>query len=424
MARSQEKPRLALALLVCGLASFFYVYDFILRVMPGAMTSELMTALNTSATGLGILSSAFFYGYAPMQIPAGLLLDKIGPRKLLSINLLICAVATVVFGFSTNLTLSTIARFAMGFTASFSYLGALMLISRWFPAKYYASSVGLVQFMGSIGAIAGLAPIAYLIKIYGPQTSTLGLAAIGFVFATLFWIVIRDFPETHKMTIIPAKHRSWERLKQAAGIWQNWWIGFYGFTCWAPMSIFAALWGVPFLKIAYQQSAIHAARDVSCIWLGVAIGGPILGWLTVRIQRRKFPLHISALIGIISTLLVIYCHLPKPFLLLALFAMGVASSAQAITFALIKDSNPHHIIGTTSGLNNMMIILGGMLFLPMVGLMLDHFWSGAMLDSMTKIYSVTDYRLSLLMLPLLYTFALLCSLFAIKETYCKAKYEH
>ncbi|MDQ2995177.1 MAG: MFS transporter, partial [Pseudomonadota bacterium] len=146
--------------LIVGLAGFYYIYEFYLRVMPSAITHELMRSFSIEASGLGLLSSLFFFGYAPMQIPAGLLFDRFGPRVLLTISVFLCGAGALVFGMTDSFTVACIARWVIGFASSFAFVGSLLLASRWIDAKYYAMIAGLVQFMGSFGAIAGEWPIA------------------------------------------------------------------------------------------------------------------------------------------------------------------------------------------------------------------------------------------------------------------------
>ncbi len=129
-AESVQKQTKILPFIVCGLAAFFYLYEFILQVSPGVMTTALMRDFQVDAAVLGTTSAFYFYAYAPMQIPAGLLFDRYGPRLLITLALLICALGAFFFGMTTNLAFASAGRFFMGVGSAFSFIGILILISR------------------------------------------------------------------------------------------------------------------------------------------------------------------------------------------------------------------------------------------------------------------------------------------------------
>lgn len=154
-------------------ASSFYAYDFLIRVMPMAMAHELLSTFKIQASELSVLFSGFFYGYALMQIPVGILCDKFGARLLLSGGLAICAFATFLFGSTTYFPIAVISRIIMGFTASVAYLGALWVGAYWLGSQRFAMYAGLVQVLGCIGAIIGSVPVAHLTETYSWQKNDL-----------------------------------------------------------------------------------------------------------------------------------------------------------------------------------------------------------------------------------------------------------
>src|SRR3989338_1859784 len=143
MASAHSQKSSFFPLLICSLGAFFFVYEFLVRVIPSAIAYELMRNLNVHAGGLGLIAAMFFYGYMPMQIPAGFLLDKIGPRLVLSFSALLCALASLTFGTTHSAAVAGIMRFLMGFTASTAFVGALVLAARWFQAKHYSFYTGV-----------------------------------------------------------------------------------------------------------------------------------------------------------------------------------------------------------------------------------------------------------------------------------------
>lgn len=426
----QQQVSFRQASFICGLASLFYLYDFFVRVMPATMTDELMSLYQIDAAGLGLLSSLFFYAYMIMQIPCGLLYDRYGPRLVITVTTLITAIATFVFMFSDIFTIGASARFVMGLGAAFAYVGPLVLASRWFPAKYFALIVGIIQLMGSIGAIAGESFLSWFINQVGVTQAVFYISIIGIVLAILLWIFIKDYPPGFKkrQSQITKTVTEWIRIKRVAKKPQTWCVGLYAFACWAPISVFAALWGVQFLECACHITKSQAAAYIAAVWTGIAFGGPMLGWLSGRIRSRKIPLIIAAFLGVISSVIIVYViAIPSWLEIFMLFIMGIASSGQAVSFGAVQDNNHPKVVGTAVGFNNMAILIGGALLQPLVGYILDiesHYntISGPSMHA-TLSYTVNNFQYALFVLPLCYLIALLAAVFLIKETHCRPNYK-
>lgn len=419
-----KKKYLIRACIICTLATFFYLYEFILQVSPAVMTNELMRDLHLNAAGLGTLAACYYYSYTPMQLPAGLLFDRFGPRRLITFAVLVCAVGALLFGSTHNVCTASLGRFFMGIGSAFSFIGALLLISRWFPAHYFALLAGLVQLMSSVGAIAGQVTLESAIKNWGWRSTTVNLFFLGALLALLIWTIVRDGPETvaQHQKFQPAKTNELQRLKQVCSNQQTWIIALYTFTLWAPITAFAALWGIPFLVENYGITTEAASKASAMIWLGIGIGSPLLGWFSDKIKSRAVPLSLSALLGFISLSIVIYGpQLHTLWLYITLFIFGLGSSGQSLSFGVVQDINHPDVAGTAIGFNNMATVAGGALFQPLIGVLLFHYWNGIMQNGSPH-YGAADYQKVLIMLPLCYVVALITSRFFIRETHCKKKY--
>lgn len=410
--------------LICTLAAMFYLYEFVLQVSPAVMTNELMHDFKLNAAGLGAMAAFYYYAYTPMQIPAGLLYDRYGPRLLITIAILVCALGAFFFGLTNSVAWASAGRFFMGIGSAFSFIGSLVLVARWFPARHFALLAGLVQMMSSIGAILGEAPLAKVVHLYGWRTTITWVSIIGVGLAILVWLIVRDRPFGQTQTEEPfiAEKGELARLKQVCKKSQTWWIAAYSFTSWAPITAFAALWGIPCLVALYGVSTTVASGACSMIWMGIGLGSPLIGWWSDRIGKRCLPLTIASVIGVISLLLALYVpYFPFALIYLFLFLFGIAASGQSLSFGLVKDQSKSHVVGTAIGFNNMAVVAGGALFQPLVGLILDLNWTGEMASGIPA-YSALNYRWALLILPLCYAVGAVISLFFLKETHCLAEH--
>lgn len=417
----KEKAPIYAAFIVC-LASLFYVYDYFIQVAPSIMTQQLMQSFSIGAGKLGILSACFYYSYTLMQIPAGLLLDRLGARVLITLAVLGSAIGITLFGVTYNFAIAGLARFIVGLGSAFSFISALFLISRWFAHRHFTAAAGMVQLAGCLGSLFGLAPLAMLVNSMGWRRSMVLTGLITFGFAFLFWIFIRDGNRSR----MKAKHTTpsgeWQRLKFLLRKAQIWWIAGAGFMSWVPVAIIGALWGVPYFMKAYGLTNTEAGKLCSLFWVGLGIGSPLMGWVSNHFRNRCAPMASCFVFGLIGAIMILDAPVMPIWLIsFALILLGVSASAQSLSFGLIKDIVPPALFGTSAGINNMAAILGGAISQPLVGYLLHLGWSGLKVHNI-PIYSIDNYRMALLLLPIAALLGFGIVLMKVKETHCEMQY--
>lgn len=417
-----NRSRFILALIVCGLSSLFYMYEFSLQVAPSVISSELMRDFGIDAIGIGFISSIFYYSYTPVQIFGGVSYDYYGPRKVLTIAILICALGALVFARAHSLSTLLLGRFLMGIGSACSYTGALLLISRWFPQRFFAPFSAVVQLMCSIGAIMGQVPLAYMIDSLGWQSSITYFAVVGFVLAALIYLVVRDFPywrkdnETNQNEI---KHNPFLGLKEVLNNSQTWYLGLYSFLSWAPMVVFSALWGVSYIRESFGVTTSQASEAMAITWIGQGVACIMIGWLSERFKLRNIFLISVEVLGLIGILAILYLPgLTFHLSFILLFLVGVSASGQALSFAVVNDINKEERIGTAIGFNNMSVVIGGALLQPLASYLINFFWDGAVVNHI-HFYSVQAYKYSMSILPVCCILAIVVAKFFIRETYCQ-----
>lgn len=382
------------------------------------MAKPMMETFQVSAEGFGVISAFYFYAYAPMQLPAGLLFDRYGPRKLMTGALLLCAFGSFFFASTDSVVTASMGRMLIGIGSAFSFIGVLVLVSRWFPPHYFAILAGIAQLMSSVGAMFGEMPLAALIATVGWRHASFILAGVGFLLAGLLWCLIRDYPHQPTQSLPVRSFRDeGRRLLEVCRQSYTWLTGAYAFCIWTPIAVFAALWGVPYLEEKYHTSVLVASGLCSMIWLGIGIGSPLLGWVSDRCSSRRLALIISSLFGLSATIVLLYVpSVPLVWMYGVLFVLGLGASGQTVSFAVVKDNNPGHLVGTASGFNNLSVLLGGAIFQPLVGVMLQHS-SGLRVVGGVSSYMVESYQHALLVMPCCYLASLVLALWFIKESY-------
>ena len=363
------------AYIVFLLSASFYLYEYILQVAPSVMADSMMQTFHVSAAGFGIVSAFYFYAYAPMQLPAGVLFDRYGPRKLMTLALLLCAAGSFFFASTDHLFMAGLGRFMIGIGSAFSFIGVLVLASRWFKPTQFALLAGIAQLMSSVGAMFGEMPLAKLIEVVGWRNASFILSAVGVGLSVLMWIVIRDYPPESTPKAVPKRKliEEWRRLHDVCRHSYTWITGVYSCAIWTPIAVFAALWGVPYLQQKFHVSVLVASGLCSMIWIGIGIGSPLLGWMSDYFYSRRLALAISSVLGLGATLCLMYVPgLSIQSMYFVLLVLGLGAGGQTVSFAVVKDNNPPELVGTASGFNNLAVLIGGAVFQPLVGVFLNN----------------------------------------------------
>jgi len=397
------------------LGMLFFGYAFVQRVAPSVVTEELMRDFAVGAASLGILSGAYFYTYAAIQLPVGLLTDRFGPRKLMSAAVILCALASIGFAYSDNLVVASMYRALIGGAVAFGFVGTLSIIAQFFSPSKFAMLAGLVQSMGMIGAIAGQAPLRILVEHSSWQETFLWLAAAGIVLGVLLFTVV---PRRTTIENQQARKSIWISLSEVASNPQSWLCAFIGFGLAAPMLSFAGLWGIPWLEVAYDFDKKQAAGMVALLFIGWAFGSPLAGWVSDRTGRRKPVLIGGGIVSMCSFLVLVYLQNLSPLVMSILFALcGAGGSVMAVIFGSVREANDPANSAAAMGFANMFVVGSGAVMQPLIGWLLEKNWNG-ILQNGIPVYSTEAYgqALSALAVGLL---AAIIAAIVLKETFCK-----
>ena len=263
-----------LAWTIWFLSALFMFYKYAIEVSPSVMTSHLMSEFKIDGAQLGNLAAFYFYAYLLMQIPAGLLIDRFGPRKITTFAITICAVGMLIFASSDILILAQFGRFLTGLGAAFAAINCLKLTANWFPEKRFALMAGLMMSLGMLGAVGGQGPLFAFITSIGWREALFFIGLFGIGLAALFWFVVRDRSKHHflQVPLAPKGSDLWESCKSVFKSKQSWLLSVYSGLAFAPITLFGGLWGVPFISEAFELDKIHAANVVSLLFIGFAIG--------------------------------------------------------------------------------------------------------------------------------------------------------
>lgn len=377
------------------------------------MIDEMMRDLAIGAALIGNLSAFYFYGYAGMQVPVGILIDRFGPRRLMTSAALVCAAGCVVFAQSTGFWGVAAGRFLIGASAAFSFVGAMSVAALWFPANRFAVLSGFAMMMGMAGGVAGQAPLRLLVERFDWREATLLLAAGGVVISLAAWTTVRDREGGSRRP-----RRMFSGLGRVTSNPQTWIIAIAGLGTTAPLLGFAGLWGVPYLVSVYGLDRAAAASVTSMMFIGWGLGAPLMGWYSDHIGRRREPFIAGLLLCAAAMTVIVYVPaLPISVMMALCFACGFGGSSQIVGFAAAREHNPIAVSATTLGLVNGMVTGAGALYQPLVGWVLDGGWKGQMIAG-ARVYDAEAYRHALAILVVGVVVGFVCTLF-VRETKCR-----
>ena len=411
--RAPAHPLQRLALFGWATGALFFFYAWILRVAPSVMIDELRRDFAVGAAAVGHLSAFYFYGYAGMQIPVGLLMDRFGPRRLMTVAALGCAAGCLLFALAPTLWALSLGRFVIGATAAFSLVGAMTVAGQWFPPARFALLSGLAMMLGMAGGVFGQAPLRLLVDQFDWRQASLALAGGGVLLALAVVVTVRD-----RVRPSGSLRQVMAGLGQVGRTRQTWLIALAGLGTTGPLLGFAGLWGVPYLVLTQGLDRTAAAGVTSMVFIGWGVGAPVIGWLSDRIGRRKPPFVAGLVLTAVAMAGLAWAPgLPLWAVSVLCFLCGFGGSAQIVGFAAVRELNPPAAGGAALGIVNGVVTGAGALYQPLLGGLLDLAWTGEMAGGV-RVYTVAAYSTAFSVLVAGAVMGIACILL-MRETRCR-----
>jgi len=382
------KKMLRIRWLFYGILLFTYVFVYFDRVAPAVVAPELMKEFGLTATALGVLSSMYFYPYAAMQIPSGVLSDYLGPRFSVGTFFLVAAVGTIIFGIAKTFGVCIFGRFLMGVGVAVVWIPCMRILANWFRPKEFATLTGLMLTLGNVGAILASAPLAVIVKALGSWRAAFYYVGAGLVVVALLnYILLRNKPQDMGLPTVSeidgidyyktAEGEKTGFLENCGKLFRmkNYWlIAIYAFTIYGTVMGFQGLWFVPYAQEVYGFSK-QAAANMLMMWpIGMACGCFFIGLASDRLlkSRRRTSLY-GMIIYILTWIPVVFLtgHIPVVLFYPLLFVMGFFCGSYVPNYAHVAEGQPHSFIATANGMLNIWYFVGGAFFQTFMGRVLD-----------------------------------------------------
>jgi MFS family permease len=406
---------------VCLCAGLFFAYELMQFHMLNAISPMLLKDLNMSATHFGILGSTYLLADVLFLLPAGILLDRFSPRKVILTALFICILGTLGFSFSRTFFQACVSHFLSGIGNAFCFLSCMIFISRWFPLQKQAFVVGVIVTLGMLGGVIAQAPFSYLAQIVTWRSAILLDACFGIFLFLLIFFIVKDAPKnTSSETSLPMQRgKFFSELFSCVVNKQNILCGLYTALTNLPLMVIGAAWGSLFLSHVHRISLSDASLIAGMICTGTIVGSSLSGYLSDYLGKRKVLMVLGAILSLCIMISIMIIQEATLWHMMSLFfLLGLFSSTQVLSYPLIAEMSPKHLTGTSMSVAAVVImgLAGVAQFLS--GKLMDLRWDGLMVEG-SPFYQPSDFTRCFIMFPLGFVIAIFATFF-IKES-CKVR---
>lgn len=368
---------------------FFLLFQFFLQLSSGIVIGAIMHEEHLSALYAGLLSSSFYYVYTSLQIPVGLMFDRYNTRYLLAFNAGLCAMGCFLFASGHTLITLFIGRLIIGTGSAFAFVGLSHLLRQHFPLRQYAFMIGLSETLGFSATVTGMVTMGHLIGFLGWRDFIFGAGIFGILIALLCGTVV---PSNKPAPIQYNYKKQFTLIIKNKFAWLN---GLFVGLEFSVITVFGALWSVPFLQLKLNCNLQVASTLASMILLGAGLSCPIFGQLSIYFSKRKPLIHFSCLISTILFLMILYIPIVNHLIMgLLLFLLGLCCGAYMLAFSISNELAPAESLSTCTGFTNTLAMTSAPLLQPLVGYLLDQS------SQFHGMYQLKDYQHALLIIPL------------------------
>jgi len=364
---------------ICLLIFLCYVLVFFHRLCPAVIALDIQASFGLSGTLLGVLGSAYFYAYAVMQLPTGLMADSWGPRRTVSSFFIVAGIGSVLMGVAPNLSVAVLGRILVGIGVSTVFVCNFKLLSEWFTARQFLIMGSAFMVMGGLGALSSSAPLAWVSNAIGWRMTLVAVGILTLVMAGLVYAFVRNRPQELDLAPVKPDNRAavekiglLDGMKMVVFSGRFWPIAIWAFCVVGISFAVGGLWGGPYLMHVYGLTKTAAGAVLSTFALALILGSPLFGWLGNRIGRKPVLIGCSVVLMIVSGLMAWFVDaLPRPALYALFFCFFITGGAIGPVVATVsKELFPIAISGTSVGVVNLFPFAGATLFQILIGAVL------------------------------------------------------
>ncbi len=391
--------------------ALFYLYQYILRAAPGVMYDEIRRSFHITAEQFASLGALYLLAYSILQVPLGIIVDKIGVKKMCLYSIATVATGAMLMAAAEVFWVAQISRFIMGAGSASAFMCSLKFIADHIPPGNRGFLMGVTLALGTAGALFSGNIVKHLDEIFNWRAVTMLSAFIGLGMFALVAIVLRSSKRDHTAIL---NDKTWkENIINVGRIFQSRKVIIYAILAiglYTPLSALADLWGVAFIKQKYGISSAEAAQVIMVLYIGLTVGSLLLPWFSekYRILNTSIVLCSCGLLILLSAF-IYTSSFSITALIIMLFAIGFFCGAEMMCFTGALEESNKHESGQIIGVVNTLNMIGGAIVQQLIGYFLDKQWDNHTDALGIRQYSTEQFQNSLSVLVILITLCCLCS---------------
>lgn len=363
------------AWVIYGVAVFAYVVAFLQRSSLGVAGVAATERFDVAATALSTLAVVQLVVYAGLQIPVGVLVDRTGPKALLVLGALLMFVGQTTLALSESLGVAVLGRMLVGAGDAMTFISSIRLFASWFSGRRLTFVSQLFGSLGQFGQLASTFPLAVALHAWGWTPVYLSAASLSALAAIALLAVVTNGPKGLPEPREPQTWRQSLHHLRVALARPGTQLGFWShFVTQSSLTVFAMLWGFPFLSVALGYGPTAAAGLLTITVASVLVSGPVLGLLTARypLRRSNLVLGIVIAMGLVWTAVLAWPGQPPLWLVVVLLlVIAVGGPGSLIGFDFARSFNPMRAFGSASGIVNVGGFLAAFIMMFFIGVVLD-----------------------------------------------------
>lgn len=388
----------------------FYFFQYVIRILPNIAITDIMRNFQLNANQFAVIGALYLYVYSFVQIPIGILSDKVGISKLVFVSMIIFLIGTYLFVSTTNYCVLQIARVFQGLGSACTFLCALKLISDKFPKHLVSSFTGITAAIGSFGAMFAGRPTSALIDKYGMSNSIYCMSSIAWVsFIIIFVICLRECNNKSSDTISDISDKiDWKQLfitlKEALCNKLLWVYAIISVGLYAPASVIADFWSTGFFMTKYGMTHTSASSVITLFYIGALFGSFIIPMI-IKPQHKKIALIFVITVTFLLLSIILYSS-NFSSLTEVVILMGVITGGEMLCFVGVMEITNKNNSGIVIGLMNTINMVGSAITQQMVGVLMDMKWIGKVDEFGIRVYQADDYSFAMSLINVLLIFGL------------------
>lgn len=377
---NSKKMASRISWLVWMIASLFYSYQYILRVMPSIMLEDIMDQFHIGAAAFGQFTGVYYIGYALAQLPLGMMLDRFGSRKVMTGSILMTVVGLLPLMFAEHWIYPILGRVLIGIGSSAAILGVFQIVRMTFSETRFPRMVSYSVMIGLIGAIYGGGPVSFMREEFGYSFVLQSFVGLGLLLAAItYWIVPDEKQVEEKGSLL-------SNVKEVFGNAKVIWCCIFAGLMVGPLEGFADVWGTAFLKQVYGLDSAIAASLPSMIFIGMCFGAPILNTLAEKMGNFLAAIIGAGVIMTAAFLVLLAWPMETGSLTVNFVLIGICSAYQILAIYKASTYVRPQVAGLATAVANMIIMGFGYAFHTAMSSIIDA--GGGAQNSLALTYGV------------------------------------